>query len=99
VHVARGGGPGGQKRNVTESAVRLRHRPTGLCVRCDETRSQRRNLALALQELARRLAVRAERPKPRRPTRISAAARRRRTEAKRRRAQQKALRRKPGSDG
>ena len=37
-------GPGGQKRNKTSSAVRLRHRLTGLAVKAAEDRSQQVNL-------------------------------------------------------
>lgn len=47
----RASGPGGQKRNKTSSAVRLRHRPTGLIVIAEESRSQHENKAKALQRL------------------------------------------------
>jgi len=68
-------------------------------VRCDETRSQRRNLELALAELARRIAAKARRPRKRKKTRITAAAKRRRVEAKRKRSVQKALRGRVGDEG
>jgi hypothetical protein len=48
-------GPGGQKRNKTSSAVRLRHLPTGLTVTATEDRSQHTNKARALRRL--RLAI------------------------------------------
>ena len=48
-------GPGGQKKNKTESAVRLRHLPTGIEVIATQSRSQHRNRAMALEELERRL--------------------------------------------
>lgn len=35
----RGTGPGGQSVNKTNNAVMLKHKPTGLVVRCHETRS------------------------------------------------------------
>ena len=50
-------GPGGQKRNKTDSAVRLRHRPTSLCVVAVESRSQHQNKAKALKRLRQALAL------------------------------------------
>ena len=45
----RASGPGGQKRNKTDSAVRLRHRPSGLVGEANESRSQHENRARALR--------------------------------------------------
>jgi hypothetical protein len=53
VDTYRASGPGGQKRNKTSSAVRLRHRPTGLIVIAEESRSQHENKAKALRRLRR----------------------------------------------
>ncbi len=47
----RASGPGGQKRNKTSSAVRLRHLPSGLLVIAEESRSQHENRARALKRL------------------------------------------------
>lgn len=47
----RASGPGGQKRNKTSSAVRLRHLPSGLTAIANESRSQHENKAKALKRL------------------------------------------------
>ncbi len=53
----RGTGPGGQKRNKTESAVRVTHRESGLSAFDDQSRSQHLNRIRALQKLRLELAV------------------------------------------
>jgi hypothetical protein len=53
----RGSGRGGQKRNVTDSAVRVTHLETGICASCDQSRSQIRNRSLALGLLRRQIAL------------------------------------------
>jgi hypothetical protein len=55
VDTYRASGPGGQKRNKTSSAVRLRHLPTGLIVIAEESRSQHENRARALRRLRQAL--------------------------------------------
>jgi hypothetical protein len=55
VDTYRASGPGGQKRNKTSSAVRLRHLPSGLIVIAEESRSQHENKAKALKRLRRAL--------------------------------------------
>jgi protein subunit release factor B len=55
----RGTGPGGQKINKTSSTVWLRHRPTGLEVRCQRERSQAANREIAWLELVEKLEARA----------------------------------------
>lgn len=66
VDLYRASGPGGQKRNKTSSAVRLRHRPSGLLVIAEESRSQHENKSKALRRLrlAIALAVRVQGAKP-----------------------------------
>jgi protein subunit release factor B len=87
------GGPGGQHRNKTETGIRIRHLPTGVAVTATERRSQHQNRQAALDRLRARLLRRASRPKPRKKTVPSGAARRRRLEEKRRHAQTKQRRR------
>ena len=55
VDTYRASGPGGQKRNKTSSAVRLRHLPSGLLVIAEESRSQHENKARALRRLQQAL--------------------------------------------
>ncbi|CCF55929.1 hypothetical protein KAFR_0A04930 [Kazachstania africana CBS 2517] len=47
-----GRGPGGQKINKTNSKVELRHIPTGIVVKCQETRSRERNRQIAREKMA-----------------------------------------------
>lgn len=51
----KGSGPGGQKINKTNSAVQLKHIPTGLVVKCQATRSRTENRKIARQLLADKL--------------------------------------------
>jgi len=91
-------GPGGQKKNKTESSVRVRHRPTGITRIATESRSQSRNRRLALERVRDELARRARKRKPRIATRPGGAAVERRLAEKRVAARKKRERERPPTD-
>jgi hypothetical protein len=56
VHLYKSSGPGGQHRNKVSSAVRLKHRPTGVSAHGDDSRSQHDNKRMAIRRLRMNIA-------------------------------------------
>jgi protein subunit release factor A len=98
VDTFRSGGPGGQHQNVTESGVRLTHRPTGIVAVARDERSQHRNRQLGLRRLREKLEEHVAVKPERIPTRPPRAARAARLEDKKRRSKEKRLRQRPEPD-
>jgi ribosome-associated protein len=98
VETFRSSGPGGQHVNKTESAVRLRHLPSGVVVTSKQERSQHRNKALCLQRLRKNVKQLNYRREKRIRTQVPRSAKERTLEEKARRSQIKQLRSKPSPD-
>lgn len=94
VETYRSRGPGGQRKNKVETAVRLTHLPSGITVVATEHRSQSENRRLAFERLRERL-IKLNRPKRRRiATSIPSTAVQKRMEEKKILSTKKRLRRK-----
>src|SRR6266850_1231364 len=91
VETFRSSGPGGQHVNKTESAVRLRHKPSGVVVTSQQERSQHRNKQLCLEKLRKKIERLNYRPAKRVPTRVPAGVKDRTLEEKARRSNIKRL--------
>jgi peptide chain release factor 1 len=55
VKTTRGSGAGGQHRNKTDTAVQIKHKPTGLIVRSENSKSQHQNKENAMSILRAKL--------------------------------------------
>jgi protein subunit release factor B len=98
IETYRSRGPGGQRKNKVETAVRLKHVPSGIAVTATEYRSQAENRRLAFERLRKRL-MKLNRPIRRRiPTPTPLRAVEKRMEEKKIRSKKKRLRQKELED-
>jgi len=94
IHFYKSSGPGGQRKNKKETAVKITHIPTGVTVVATESRLQSHNKELALMRLKKKLDFLFKKYKKRIPTRASLGAKEEMLHAKKIKSQKKALRRK-----
>jgi protein subunit release factor B len=95
VFTCRSSGKGGQHVNKTDSAVRLRHAPTGITVYCQRERSQYLNKQIALERLRNKIEALLDKPLPRKKTAIPQREKRKRRQNKKLVAHKKKLRKLP----
>ncbi len=98
IETYRSRGPGGQRKNKTETSVRLKHLPTGITVNATEHRYQSHNLKLAFERLEQRLSRLRRKRAKRIPTGVPAGAAEKRLEEKKHRSLRKRLRKRPAAD-
>jgi protein subunit release factor B len=98
IETYRSRGPGGQRKNKTETAVRLTHLPSGITVTATEHRSQAQNRKLAFERLREHL-IKLNRPRKRRiPTSVPLGVIERKKEEKKIHSAQKHLRQKTSKE-
>ena len=92
VETFRSSGPGGQRKNKTETSVRLKHLPTGITVSATEHRLQSLNLKIAFERLRERLRRLSQKRRRRIPTHVPFKAVEKRMEEKKQKSFRKQLR-------
>jgi protein subunit release factor B len=92
VETFRSSGPGGQRKNKTETSVRLKHLLTGITVSATEHRLQSHNLKLAFERLRERLHRLSQKKRRRIPTNVPLKAVKKRIEEKKQKSFRKHLR-------
>lgn len=95
----RASGAGGQHVNVTDSAVRLKHLPTGLVVTCQEGRSQVMNKHRCIEKLRALVEKKNYRKPSRIPTKLPKSVKKANLDKKTEHSRKKQLRAKPTSNG
>jgi len=91
----RSSGPGGQRKNRRDTAVRIRHIPTGITAVSTESRYQSMNLKQAMERLREKLEAQSYSPPPRIATKIPQAVHKQRLQIKRKRSSVKKMRKAP----
>ena len=98
IETYRSSGPGGQRKNKRETAVRLRHPLSGITVTATDHRYQAQNLKLAFERLRERL-QKLNQPKRRRiPTSVPFGVMEKKREEKKIHSVKKSLRQRPAKD-
>jgi peptide chain release factor 2 len=98
VDVFKSSGAGGQHVNVTESAVRLTHFPSGIVVSSQKERSQFQNKEICLEKLRKKLEALNKKNKPRVKTKIPKRENQKRLHEKKQVSEKKKLRKVPSQN-